>query len=71
MASGWCRIVRLHPGVTVDSMVPAVGPSATALGQVLVDLGRHWTYVLFCNFQDAPDKPRRLAMGTFTSIQVK
>jgi len=80
-------IVRLHPGVTVDSamhaapparlaLVDIVGvliaePSQTSAGRLLVDLAAGRTYVLFCNFQDAPDKPRHLAMGMFTSIQVK
>ena len=80
-------IVRLQPGVTVDSMVHAAGPARLALidfigilvaapsetpqGRILVDLTPGRTYVLFCNFQDAPDKPRHLTMGMFTSIQVK
>jgi len=80
-------IVRLRPGVTVDSamhaepparvaLVDIIGvliaePSETSGGQLLVDLTAGRTYVLFCNFQDAPDKPRHLAMGMFTSIQVK
>jgi hypothetical protein len=81
-------IVRLQPGVTVDSMVHAAAgparralidfigilvaePSETPLGRILVDLTPGRTYVLFCNFQDAPDKPRHMTMGMFASIQVK
>jgi hypothetical protein len=81
-------IVRLKPGVTVDSVVHmkagparralidfvgllAADPGETPLGRILVEFMAGRTYALFCNLQDAPDKPPHLTMGMFASIQVK
>ena len=43
----------------------------TPLGRLLVELTAGRTYVLFCNFQDAPDKPRHMMIGMLASFQVK
>jgi hypothetical protein len=81
-------IVRLKPGVTLDSVVHmkpgparraliefvgllAADPAETPLGRILVDFTPGRTYALFCNLQDAPDKPPHLSMGMFASIEVK
>ena len=43
----------------------------TPLGRLLVELTAGRTYVLFCNFQDTPDKPRHMMLGMVASLQVK
>jgi hypothetical protein len=83
-------ILRLKPGVTLDSFMRVVDsppvarrgltegvgllfaePGQSPLGRLLVDLTPGGTYVLLCNFQDAPDKPRHLKMGMIVGLQVK
>ena len=46
-------------------------PGVRSAGRLLVNLERGQTYMLICNFQDMPDKPRHVALGMFTSFQVK
>ena len=46
-------------------------PGVRSAGRLLVNLERGKTYMLICNFQDMPDKPRHVALGMFTSFQVK
>jgi hypothetical protein len=46
-------------------------PGQTPLGRLLVDLAAGRSYVLFCNFQDAPDKPRHMKIGMVSLLQVK
>ena len=46
-------------------------PGQTPLGRLLVELTAGRTYVLFCNFQDTPDKPRHMMIGMVASLQVK
>jgi len=53
-----------------EGVVMAV-PGAKSAGRLLVNLERGKTYMLICNFQDMPDKPRHVALGMFTSFQVK
>lgn len=45
-------------------------PGATTLGGLAVDLRPGRTYALFCNFQDAPDKPPHSALGMVSSLTV-
>jgi hypothetical protein len=79
-------ILRLKPGVIVDSMLktpfPArramtdlagiliAEPGQVALGRVLLDL-TPGTYVLLCNFRDTPDKPPHVNLGMLSILQVK
>ena len=53
-----------------EGVVMAV-PGLRSAGRLLVNLERGKTYMLICNFQDMPDKPRHVALGMFTSFQVK
>lgn len=46
-------------------------PGQSPLGRLLVDLTAGRTYVLFCNFQDAPDKLRHMMMGMVSGLHVK
>jgi hypothetical protein len=79
-------ILRMKPGVILDSVLKAdniarrtmtqfvgiiiAAPGEVTLGRVLVDL-TSGTYVLLCNFRDAPDKPRHLNLGMVSVLQVK
>lgn len=79
-------IVRLRPGVTVDSLMKAhdparltmiqlagilvAGPGGAPLGRILVEL-TPGTYLLLCNFRDGPDKPPHLDLGMMSMLQVK
>lgn len=79
-------IVRLKPGVILDSLLKAddstkrtmielagilvAGPGGTPLGRILVDL-TEGTYLLLCNFQDGPDQPPHLKLGMMSILQVK
>jgi len=45
-------------------------PGVTALGSLAVDLSPGRTYALFCNLQDAPDKPPHSALGMVASRTV-
>ena len=79
-------LVRLKPGVVVDSLLKAddparlrmiefggiliAGPGGAPLGRILVEL-TSGTYLLICNFQDAPDKPQHLSLGMLSVLQVK
>jgi hypothetical protein len=45
-------------------------PGVTALGSLTIDLMPGRTYALFCNFQDAPDKPPHSALGMVASRTV-
>lgn len=46
-------------------------PGEKASGRLIVDLAAGRTYLLVCNFRDAPDKPPHTALGMFASFQVK
>ena len=46
-------------------------PGDRTPGRLLVDLVAGRTYLLVCNFQDAPDKPRHIALGMVASFQVQ
>ncbi|HEV8599344.1 MAG TPA: hypothetical protein VGQ69_08300 [Gemmatimonadales bacterium] len=79
-------IVRLKPGVVLDSLLKADNPTRRTmiqlagilvatpgeapLGRLLVDL-TEGTYLLLCNFRDAPDKPPHLNLGMVSVLQVK
>lgn len=45
-------------------------PNDTAGGRLLVELQPGRTYAFWCNFQDAPDQPRHLALGMVHSLRV-
>ena len=45
-------------------------PGVTTLGSLATDLLPGRTYALFCNFQDAPDKPPHSALGMVASRTV-
>ena len=69
-------IMHSEPGPARRALVKNVGilvaePGESPLGRLEVELSAGETYVLYCNFQDAPDKPRHMMMGMFASIQVK
>jgi hypothetical protein len=46
-------------------------PGESPLGRLVVDLSAGETYVLYCNFQDTPDKPRHMTMGMVAIVHVK
>jgi len=46
-------------------------PGQASLGRLLVELVAGRTYVLFCNFQDMPDKPRHMMMGMIAIVNIK
>ena len=54
---------------SVGILVAEAGESP--LGRLVTELSAGETYVLYCNFQDAPDKPRHMMMGMIASIHVK
>ena len=70
-------LIHSEPGPTrrrlVDNIVGILiaEPGTRPVGRLLVDLAPGQTYVLYCNFQDASDKPRHMAIGMVASIQVK
>ena len=69
-------LIHGEPGAGRLRFVEIVGilitePGGRPLGRLLVDLEPGQSYVLFCNFQDAVDKPRHMAIGMVASIQVK
>jgi hypothetical protein len=69
-------VIRSVPGPARQLLVEGVGilvadPGVHPLGRLLVDLVPGQTYVLYCNFQDGPDKPRHMTIGMFASVQVK
>lgn len=46
-------------------------PGETTLGTLSVDLVAGRSYVLWCNFQDGPDKPPHLALGMFSERSIR
>ena len=69
-------LIHGEPGAARLRFVEIVGiliaePEGRPLGRLLVDLAPGQSYVLFCNFQDAADKPRHMAIGMVASIQIK
>jgi hypothetical protein len=46
-------------------------PGQSSLGRLLVELTAGRTYILFCNFQDMPDKPRHMMMGMIAIVNVR
>ena len=80
-------ILRVKPGVTLDSVLHAdrlaqraltevIGiliaePGRRALGRLLVDLTDRRTYLALCGFRDAPDQPQHFTMGMVAPIQVR
>jgi hypothetical protein len=59
-----------------DSLIEGVvgiliaGPGATALGSLTTEFLPGRTYGLVCNFQDAPDKPRHMALGMVHELRI-
>ena len=45
-------------------------PGATTIGALAADLLPGRTYAMFCNFQDAPDKPPHSMLGMVSSREV-
>jgi hypothetical protein len=45
-------------------------PGVTTIGSLAIDLIPDRTYALFCNLQDAPDKPPHSALGMIASRTV-
>ncbi len=69
-------LLRIPQGPARSAVSELVGiliasPGRSPLGRLLVDLERGRTYALVCNFQDAPDKPRHVALGMVAVLQVK
>jgi hypothetical protein len=69
-------VIHAEPGAGRLRFVEIVGvliaePGGRPLGRLLVDLAPGQSYVLFCNFQDAPDEPRHLAMVMVATVEVK
>jgi hypothetical protein len=69
-------LIHTEPGPTRLRFLESVGilvaePGTRPLGRLLVELAPGQTYVLYCNFQDALDKPRHMTIGMVASIQVK
>ena len=79
-------VVRVKPGVVLDSLLKAepaarramvqpagilvAGPGESPLGRLLVEL-TPGTYLLLCNLRDAPDRPQHVTLGMFSVLQVK
>jgi hypothetical protein len=63
-------------GASPDSLLDGIAgiliarPGVTALGSLAIDLLPGRTYALFCNLQDAPDKPPHSALGMVASRTV-
>ena len=69
-------VIHSEPGPAQRRFIEIVGilvaePGGRPLGRLLVDLAAGQTYVIICNYQDAPDKPRHLAMGMVATVEVK
>lgn len=66
-------MARIKAGSSPDSLVDGVvgiliaKPGATTIGSLSIELLPGRTYALFCNFQDAPDKPPHSSLGMVTS----
>jgi hypothetical protein len=60
------------PDSLLDGIVGILiaAPGVTGLGSLAIDLKPGRTYALFCNFQDAPDKPPHSALGMVASRTV-
>ncbi len=69
-------LIHGEPGAARLRFIEIVGilitePGGRPLGRLLVELAPGQSYVLFCNFQDAPDKPRHMAIGMVATVEVK
>jgi hypothetical protein len=66
----------IKTGGSPDSLIDGIvgiliaKPGVTTLGSLAVDLIPGRTYALFCNFQDAPDKPPHSGLGMLSSRTV-
>jgi hypothetical protein len=66
----------IKAGGSPDSLIDGIvgiliaKPGVTTLGSLAIDLIPGRTYALFCNFQDAPDKPPHSALGMVGSRTV-
>ena len=47
------------------------GPGKAPDGQILVDLRKGSTYVVFCNLRNTPDAPGHLTLGMYTSFTAR
>ncbi len=67
---------RVGAGGSPDSLLDGIvgiliaAPGVSTIGGLSVDLLPGRTYALFCNFQDAPDKPPHSALGMVSSRTV-
>jgi hypothetical protein len=69
-------LMHAETGPARRALVKSVGilvaePGESPLGRLVVDLSAGETYVLYCNFQDTPDKPRHMTMGMVAIVHVK
>jgi len=69
-------VLRADPGPSQRSLLEGGGvlfaePGDRSAYRLLVDLVAGRTYLLICNFRDAPDKPQHMELGMFASFQVK
>ena len=66
-------LARVKAGASPDSLFDGIvgiliaQPGVPILGALSVELLPGRTYALFCNFQDAPDKPPHSALGMVSS----
>ena len=67
----WAAVSARRETTEMPEGVVMAPPGVRSTGRLLVNLERGKTYMLVCNFQDMPDKPHHLALGMFTSFQVK
>ncbi len=69
-------VLRTEPGPTRRRLVEGGGvlfaePGDRSAYRLLADLAAGRTYLLICNFRDAPDKPQHTELGMFATFQVK
>jgi hypothetical protein len=66
-------LARIKAGASPDSLLDGIvgiliaQPGVPVVGGLSVELLPGRTYALFCNFQDAPDKPPHSALGMVSS----
>jgi len=69
-------VLRADPGPSRRALADGGGvlfaePGERSAYRLLVDLVAGRTYLLICNFRDAPDKPQHIELGMFASFQVQ
>ena len=69
-------VLRADPGPSRRALVHGGGvlfaePGDRSAYRLLVDLVAGRTYLLVCNFRDAPDKPEHTQLGMFATFEVR